>query len=242
MADSPYTIVVNSTNVWEQKIGTCGSEAEHCPGDQLDSSLTIVSNSVVGGVRTVVATRPWMGMLIPFLCSYARHSLSAPLCFISTHHFPHFVNLPTYPPPPPHTHTRAHPHTPGLTNKHYTFSESEVTINFIAAIGSSDVFAYHKAHTQSVISLTNAVGTPSCVCDLGVQGKLCDSEGHCDSFTKGCVPAPQGSLLEQRNPTCNSAQYVGGLDCCHHGRIMLDAEDRNTSLAGPTLRYHMKWR
>jgi len=67
MADSPYTIVVNSTNVWEQKIGTCGSEAEHCPGDQLDSSLTIVSNSVVGGVRTVVATRPWMGMLIPFL-------------------------------------------------------------------------------------------------------------------------------------------------------------------------------
>jgi hypothetical protein len=61
MSDAPYTIVVNSTSVWEQKIGTCGSEAEHCPGDQLASSLKIVSNSVAGGMRTVVMTRPWTG-------------------------------------------------------------------------------------------------------------------------------------------------------------------------------------
>ena len=38
MADMPYTIIVNSTGVIEQKIGTCGSEADHCPGTLLPSS------------------------------------------------------------------------------------------------------------------------------------------------------------------------------------------------------------
>ena len=46
MSDSPYTLVVNSTNVWEQKIGTCGSEAEHCPGDALSSSIKVGLSSL----------------------------------------------------------------------------------------------------------------------------------------------------------------------------------------------------
>ena len=61
MANAPYTITVNSTGVTERKIGTCGSEAEHCPGTVLASSIKVVSNTVVDGKRTVVVTRPSAG-------------------------------------------------------------------------------------------------------------------------------------------------------------------------------------
>lgn len=47
-------------------------------------------------------------------------------------------------------------------------------------------------------------------------------------------------MLQQNNPTCNSKQYVGGLSCCHHMRVMLD-EDQSPG-TGPLLQYHMKWR
>jgi len=61
MSDAPYTLLVNSSMVWEQKIGTCGSEAEHCPGSTLAKSITVVANSVSDGVRTVKMTRPFAG-------------------------------------------------------------------------------------------------------------------------------------------------------------------------------------
>jgi len=190
MSDSPYTLVVNQTAVWEQKIGTCGSEAEHCPGDTLKSSIKVMSNAVVDGIRTVTVTRPLAG----------------------------------------------------LTPQHYTFSLATPTINFISAVGWDGEFGMHKNHTNgNTMSLTNAVGSPSTVCDTGAKGELCDSTGHCGSFTKRCNDQPHG-LLEQRNPTCNSRQYVGGLSCCHHGRIMLDLDQQKVSQSQSLLRYHMKWR
>lgn len=81
MADSPYTIYVNATGAFEQKIGTCGSEAEHCPGDPLAPSITLVSNTEVDGVREVVVTRPFKGLT-------AKHytfsmGTSSPLKFIT---------------------------------------------------------------------------------------------------------------------------------------------------------------
>jgi len=189
MSDAPYTLLVNSTNVWEQKIGTCGSEAEHCPGDLLPSSVTILSNSVVNGKRTVVMQRSSVG----------------------------------------------------ISPKHYSFSTSHPTINFIAAIGSSQVFMQHEAHINGVITLANPMGVATCICDVGNAGELCNNGGvGCSTFTKNCAPEPAGDLLEQANPTCNSRQYVGGLSCCHHNRIMLD-EDQGPG-TGALLRYHMKWR
>eukprot|EP00750_Incisomonas_marina_P031514 INCI8217.1.p1 GENE.INCI8217.1~~INCI8217.1.p1 ORF type:complete len:885 (+),score=119.99 INCI8217.1:128-2782(+) len=61
MHDQPYTLIVNASGVIEQKLGTCGSEADHCPGTQLAPSLTVVSNDVDGSTRTVVVTRPFQG-------------------------------------------------------------------------------------------------------------------------------------------------------------------------------------
>ena len=117
MADMPYTIIVTSTGVIEQKIGTCGSEADHCPGTLLQNQVKLISNEVQGDKRSVVLTR----------------SLA------------------------------------GVTSDHYTFNMSSSTqIPFIAAVGNSQTFAYHKAHDISEITLTTP-GVPSCVCVKGTM-------------------------------------------------------------------------
>jgi hypothetical protein len=61
MSDSPYTLIVNESGVMEQHLGTCGSEAEHCPGNTLAPTVTVLSNTVIDGTRTVVVTRPFTG-------------------------------------------------------------------------------------------------------------------------------------------------------------------------------------
>lgn len=188
MADQPYTIRANSSGVYEQKIGTCGSEAEHCPGTPLNTSVTVLSTKVVDNIRTVVVTRPLKGM----------------------------------------------------TPNHYSFDISQATqINMIAAAGQSQEFAYHKAHSNGLLPLM-ALQEPNCMCDMGSVGTMCDNNGtNCEVFTKNCVPAPAGDLLTQKNPTCNSIQYAGGLRCCKHKRIMLDADQ---PIRPELLRYHMKFR
>jgi len=137
----------------------------------------------------------------------------------------------------------------GATKDYYTFAPDTVaTLNYIAAVGSSDVLAYHAVHDSLTLSFANPTG-PTCVCDGGLQGKLCAYNGTaCSGFTKGCVGRSatlgakgedSGDLLAMRNPTCNAAQYAGGLTCCKHKRIMLD-EDQ--IVPPELLRYHMKFR
>ena len=191
MSDMPYTIVVNDTGATERKLGTCGSEADHCPGTVLAASLTLLSNTVVKGTRTVVLKRPFQG----------------------------------------------------ATADHYSFGiGKDSTIKFISAVGNAQAFAYHKAHGLGLVTLTET-GAPTCVCDAGANGKMCELGGkNCDTFVKNCVKDPMGSLDGQHNPTCNSAQYSGGLRCCHHGRLMLDQAQAEVSLKRATLKYHMKFR
>ena len=193
MADQPWTIIINSTDVWEQKIGTCGSEAEHCPGNTLNKSITLLSNTVNNGVRTVKIQRGLIGM----------------------------------------------------TSDYYSFIPSNIaSIPLITAIGSSQTFAYHAAHANMIVSLIENEGV-TCVCDRGANGKLCEFDGtDCKTFVKNCVAAkpggvPDGSLLAQSNPTCNSRQYSGGLSCCINGHNLLDADQE---IPPQLLNYHMKFR
>jgi len=188
MADMPYALIVNASGVIEQRIGTCTDEGKHCPGDQLQRSVTVLSNTVRNNVRTVVMTRALLG----------------------------------------------------LTKEHYSFLPAADTIRCITAVGKSPVFGYHDRHGPAEISLT-VVGTPSCVCDLGASGKLCETGGSkCQEFTRGCVKP--GPLSAQRNPTCSSMTYAGGLNCCGHRRILLDTAQADESLKREVLRYHVKIR
>lgn len=188
MADLPYVIYANDEGVHEQQIGTCGSEAFHCPGTPLKRSVEVLLDNVVDGVRTVVVARALKG----------------------------------------------------LTSQHYTFNtDTQSQIPMIAGVGYAQEFEHHKMHAISFIVLLDE-DQPNCVCDLGTTGQLCDTNGtHCQSFIKNCVPAPAGELLSQKNPTCNSRQYAGGLKCCAHQRIMLDADQ---PVRPELLRYHMKFR
>ena len=188
MANAPYTVVANSSGVFERQIGTCGSEAEHCAGDDLPSSLTLVSNTVVGGKRTVVATRPFKGK----------------------------------------------------SAKHHTFDPTkDAALPFITAYGTSQAFGYHKDHMATSLVLLAPEGEATCVCDGGTEGSLCGYNGTgCSRLAKSCrspwdgvAGHSGGDLLAQRNPTCNGAQYSGGLSCCGHRRIMLDEDqDPGTTL------------
>jgi len=148
----------------------------------------------------------------------------------------------------------------GATKDHYSFNPSTVSsLAYISAKGGSMAFEYHTAHDSLTLAFSNPNG-PTCVCDGGMDGKLCVAGNGtnvpfgpnepCTHFKKGCVARSptlgtsgedSGDLLAMRNPTCNSAQYSGGLTCCKHKRIMLDDDQRQMD-NGPLLRYHMKMR
>eukprot|EP00928_Gymnodinium_smaydae_P061805 TRINITY_DN4579_c0_g3_i1.p1 TRINITY_DN4579_c0_g3~~TRINITY_DN4579_c0_g3_i1.p1 ORF type:complete len:919 (+),score=147.86 TRINITY_DN4579_c0_g3_i1:333-2759(+) len=188
MLDEPYAIVANDAGITEQKLGTCGDEGAHCAVDQLAPSVTVVSNTVTSGKRTIVMTRPMQGK----------------------------------------------------TKDYFTFDPTkDQTIRLITAVGHSQKFEHHQAHGPAEITLTS-LGQPTCVCDAGKAGQLCEFGGaNCGQFVKDCVAAPIGSLLEQRNPTCSSRQYIGGLHCCRHGKNLLDHDQE---IPPQLLRYHIKYR
>ena len=57
MADEPYAIIVDGTGVvTERKLGN------HSPGVQLNTTVTVLADSVSNGMRTVTMTRPLKGM------------------------------------------------------------------------------------------------------------------------------------------------------------------------------------
>eukprot|EP00971_Amphidinium_carterae_P202170 4011485-Amphidinium_carterae.1 len=188
MANMPYTLIVNNDGVIEQKIGTCGDEADHCPGTKLTSSITLLSNTVENNRRTVVVTRP--------------------------------LN--------------------GATPDHYSFSPTasgDTPIKFITAVGHSQEFAHHKAHGPTLVTLT-PVGGSVCICDAGMIGSLCHTGGKdCKQFNKACVAG--ASLATQHNSVCSSSTYLGGLNCCYDGALMLDT---NQEPPAELLRYHIKYR
>ncbi len=62
----------------------------------------------------------------------------------------------------------------------------------------------------------------SCLC-AGAQGTI---DGY--PLNANCVDEPLSDLLKTNNPTCQVSSYVGGLACCRHGTILLDAAQEST--------------
>ncbi|CAD7928958.1 unnamed protein product [Amoebophrya sp. A120] len=246
MADQPYTILVlprgstsptgasssqmvppTEADVVEQQIGTCGEEAQHCPGDRLKiQSLTKLEDRVV-------EINP---------DDFYVSENTGPSARTSSGAAPQFMRI-----------VRVVRKLIGASPKHYTFNAG--TINLMAAIGRSPKFAHHKGHRRKQVALFDrSADAFNCVCvDLKTPGLLCDSNGlNCESFVKNCAPDCAktdifhtkehhcGDLVWQENPTCASLSYVGGLQCCRHGSTLLD---QGQKMDPPdVLQYRVKFR
>jgi len=113
-------------------------------------------------------------------------------------------------------------------------------LEFLNAVGSGPVFAYHKSRAASVLYL-QSLDAPTCVCWTGKKGYIStDKNPQLAPFSKNCLAEPYGDLVALRNPTCTIEQYAGGLDCCKSGNILLD-HDQNP-WPDNHLVYYMKWR
>lgn len=128
----------------------------------------------------------------------------------------------------------------GATRDHYTFDTSKGTLPFINAVGSSAVFAYHKARSAATMAF-HTLGADTCVCDTGDVGYISsDMNPGLTKLTKHCAPEPASDLVKLHNPTCTIEQYQGGLLCCTSGNILLD-KDQNPWKENKLV-YYMKWR
>jgi len=123
----------------------------------------------------------------------------------------------------------------GHTVDHFTFDPSTSTIPVLAASGNGPNFAYHgaKQRTGGRLQLSG-VDSPTCLCDTGRKGSI---EGI--PFNKHCLDEPFGDLVQQKNPTCWIETYQGGQECCHHGTVLLDADQKQPE---ETQTYHLKFR
>jgi hypothetical protein len=99
---------------------------------------------------------------------------------------------------------------PLATPAHTFNAATDTNIPIIMAVGSGPAYAYHQNKGAGQLTLVSESGA-TCVCNAGVTGSIGGLP-----FSKNCLPEPYGDLLAQDNPTCNVADYVGGLHCCHH--------------------------
>lgn len=127
--------------------------------------------------------------------------------------------------------------------RNMTFSSPLKTPNFdftglnnlpiLLAYGSSPQFGYHHNRGSSQLDFYLLKGS-TCLCVEGTYGNI-----NGIPFEKNCAPEPIADLLHQRNPTCFLETYSGGLSCCKHKNILLDANQ-----TGPQdpMTYRIKFR
>ena len=192
MADQPWTVIVEGTKVSERKL------AKHMPGALLAPSVAVLSNTVVGGVRTVVLARALKG----------------------------------------------------ATASHFTFDPTSLSLNFIAAVGTTAAFGPHNTapHGAETLHLW-PTSSPVCVCSIPAK-PFGAAAGAIRYLPTGesvgwagnrCDEQPREDLIAQRNPTCDLRTYVGGLNVCRHGWHLLDADQEVPWMDQPLV-YYKKFR
>ena len=124
----------------------------------------------------------------------------------------------------------------GVSKDYFTFDPtSQSSISILLASGERPNFSYHGPETRggSTIQLI-ATNSYSCICNAGIKGSI-----NGIPFNKICRPEPFGDLEKQQNPTCSVQSYRGGLFCCHHQNVLLDA---NQEQPMDVFTYHLKFR
>jgi hypothetical protein len=116
---------------------------------------------------------------------------------------------------------------------YYNFDKVYTDTNMLTAVGSGPIFAYHKLKTTNTLSIRSVAGY-TCICNDGKIGKI-----NGIRFQKNCMPEPRGDLIRQHNPSCFIETYQGGLSCCHHNWVLLDA---NQTQPEHEMTYYLKFR
>ena len=140
----------------------------------------------------------------------------------------------------------------GPTPQHASFTLQNMTIPFINAIGSSDVYAHHANKTASSLSLwpggAGGEAAAACMCKLPAApfGHASGNikylpTGEQFGFINGCSPEPRESVLADRNPTCDVRAYAGGLQVCKHMWSLLDTHQAQPWPDQPLV-YYQKYR
>lgn len=134
----------------------------------------------------------------------------------------------------------------GASALHHTFVKTKLTLPFIAAVGSSEVFGYHRAKTSDILTLWPSDLNAACVCRVssppfgqGVGSIEYMPTGENIGFNFRCNPTE--SVFQNKNPTCDIRTYAGGLSTCHHGWHLLD-QDQDVPWMDQPLKYWFKIR
>lgn len=143
----------------------------------------------------------------------------------------------------------------GSTTDYYTFNftSADTTIPFIAAVGSTSAFQYHKQKAPTSLTLLPTSSIGACVCPEKPQpfgqatGQLvyhatnqtADTGSGAVGFGGNkCQQFPASVLLDQKNPTCDIRTYAGGQTTCHHMWSLLDADQELPWTDQPMVLHH----
>ena len=119
-----------------------------------------------------------------------------------------------------------------INNSYYNFND-QLNIPILWANGQSETFGYHKSRGATMLSLYS-LDSNTCICYSKKTGTI-----NGIPFQKRCAAEPIGDLLHQRNPSCFVDTYQGGLSCCAHKTILLDA---NQTQPEYEMTYRIKFR
>ena len=119
------------------------------------------------------------------------------------------------------------------TNSYYDFGSTVSDINVLVAYGNGKKFSYHRGKGTNQVLVKVQKGN-TCICDDGKKGTI-----NGIRFQKNCRPEPYGDLIRQHNPSCFIETYQGGLSCCHHKWVLLDADQEQPV---EEMTYHLKFR
>jgi len=208
MADKPWTIVADGNGgVSEVQLGN------HVAGAPLSASVQIRSNTVAGGVRTVVVSRRLAGASAShYTFRVASADATVPIltavgsaAAYAYHKDKSLASLTLLP-----------VGGAAVGGAAAACVCPQAPAQFGEATGQ---LVYHRDTNQSADVGTGAVG-----------------------FGRGkCAPYPATDLLNQRNPTCDIRYYKGGQWACHHMWSLLDA-DQPIPWADQPLVMHHKYR
>jgi hypothetical protein len=139
----------------------------------------------------------------------------------------------------------------GISPNYYTFNAvNDVSLNFINAVGSGPILAYHKDKTASSIEILplGSQGDNFCICPSKPVpfGQGVGTFEYVETGTKvgccnTCSDEPRSDMIKMQNPTCDLRTYAGGQLSCHHMWSLLDA-DQDIPWSDQPLNYSLKFR